>query len=424
MERGIHVFFLLILLSSCKKDGNVSIDDPTVPHSGTRMEFTLDSIFLYAKQVYLWHESLPSYTEFAPRTQYGAISPDITAYKTELFDISQMNTNPHTGNSYELPVYAGSPKYSYLEQRTTSSRTTKMAAISAISSDSILYKLIEDGNKKIGYIYLASFPSLRIITAQLDAIFNSFAYAQITDIIVDLRSNRGGYVETAEYLANLMVPSNLTGKVMYSEGFNPLMQDGKATLLKNQLYRDADGKTVSYGNRLATMADVDFSKKANTVLFKKEGSLETVKQIYFISSGNTASASELLISSMKPYFNVKLIGEKTYGKPVGFFGIDIDNYTIYLSSFTIQNAAGWYDYYEGMSPDVNVVLSAQASLGDPEEAGLHKALNLIKGESILPNLLTPVVSQLTRKTAIQEQSVPKISANDYVPICKQDFKLK
>ncbi|WP_240768753.1 S41 family peptidase [Olivibacter sp. XZL3] len=416
-----------MLFISCQKEEPAPGDEILSPLTGTRMEFTLDSIFLYAKQVYLWNDALPSYDEFAPRTRYGAIDPEIAAYRTELYDISQMNRNPNTGDSYELPVYAGSPKYSYLEQRTTSGRTAKMTAISGMSSDLIVYKLIEDDDKKIGYIYLASFPSLGVIKEQLDAIFNSFAKAEVTDVVVDLRSNRGGYVETAAYLANLIVSSDLTGKVMYSEQFNSLMQAGGATLLKNQLYRDANGNTVLYGNRLATMADIDFSKKANTVLFKKEGSLETVKEIYFITSGNTASASELLISSTKPYVSVKLIGEKTYGKPVGFFGIHIDAYTIYLSSFTIQNAVGWYDYYDGMPPDVNVVLSGQASLGDPEEKGLHTALNLIKGESVLLNSSNRKTSLSARKIAVQERVTPKIqnvSANDYIPICKQDFKLK
>ncbi|MEH6308612.1 S41 family peptidase [Olivibacter sp. CPCC 100613] len=418
---------LCFLLPSCQREEPVPVDEMMSPATGTRMEFTLDSIFLYAKQVYLWGDVLPTYTEFNPRTRYGSVKPELSAYKTELYDISQLNINLQTGNPYESPVYAGSPKYSYLEQGSVSIPTMEKATLSDTSSDVIpVYKLIKNDNKKIAYISLTSFPELIAIKEQLDAIFHSFAKAEVTDIIVDLRSNGGGYVGTAEYVANLIASSGLTGKVMYTEAFNSLMQEGKATLLKNQLYRDANGNTINYRGRLATMADVNFSKKANTVLFEKKGILETVKQIYFIVSGHTASASELLISCMKPYFDVKLVGERTYGKPVGFFGIHIDTYTLYLSSFILQNAAGWYDYFEGMQPDRQTVLSTQATLGDLQEMGLHTALNLINDTDATGGRPNQQASIPSRKS-IKKQNIPLTggsSASGYFPIYKQHFKLK
>ncbi|GGE63359.1 hypothetical protein EV200_105364 [Pedobacter psychrotolerans] len=69
-----------------------------------------------------------------------------------------------------------------------------------------------------------------------------------------------------------------------------------------------------------------------------------------------ASASELLIYCLKPYFNVKLIGERTYGKPVGFFGVNIDQYIIYLSSFLIKIAQGWSVYFTRMELNIPVAL--------------------------------------------------------------------
>lgn len=428
-KAAIYLLYISLLLAvSCKKEKQVLIDELASPTIGTRMEFTLDSIFLYAKQVYLWSEVLPSYADFDPRSRYGTIEPELTAYKTELYDISQMNSNPQTGNSYELPLYVGSPKYSYLDQGNTNRSATSTAAISGISSDVIpVYKIIEVDNKKVGYIALTSFPTLVSCKERLDGIFVSFAAEEITNMIIDLRSNGGGYVETAEYLANLIVPVNLTGKVMYSEQFNSLMQNGKATILKNQLYRDTNGNTVTYKGRLATMADVDFSKSANTNRFIKAGDLTSIQTVYFIVSGNTASASELLISSLKPYLNVQLIGEKTYGKPVGFFGIHIDNYTLYLSSFTLQNALGWCDYFNGMQPDVEQALSADASLGNLEEAGLHTALTLIKNTSFSNNFSSDISSVYNYQGYTDKQALPitqKLPSENYAPIYKQQFKLK
>ena len=432
LKRSIGVLtyavFLLIVLVSCKKEEKGLIDELVSPTTGTRMEFTLDSVFLYAKQVYLWQEGLPSYADFDPRARYGTINPELMAYKMELYDISQMNSNPQTGNSYELPVYEGSPKYSYLEQETTKSSTVNKASISTISSETILKNdIITIGSKNVGYIALGSFPSLANIKSELDNIFSGYVSAEISDIIVDLRSNGGGYVETAEYMANLIAPSRLTGHVMYSEQFNSLMQSGKATILKNQLYRDANGNTVMHNGRLATMADVDFSKNANTVFFNKVGQLESIQHVYFIVSGNTASASELLISSLKPYFDVKLIGEKTYGKPIGFFGIHIDSYTVYLSSFILQNAAGWHDYFEGMQPNVTLTFSSDISLGNLDEPGLYAALTLIKSSSTLSSFTNLKSFTDTRREYLNNQNQPIIQkphSENYVPIYKQQFKLK
>lgn len=436
MQRCLVTISLLSVLCgsflSCKKEEQGSIEEIMSPTTGTRMEFTLDSIFLYAKQVYLWSEVLPSYDEFNPRTRYGTVSPELTAYKSELYDISQMNTNPQTGSSYELPVYAGNPKYSYLEQGNTNNIMATMAAVSNTSSEAICrYEIIEIDNKKIGYLFLGIFPALTTIKEKLDAIFTSFSAAKITNIIVDLRYNGGGYVETAEYVANLIAPGSLTSKVMYSEQFNSLMQNGKTTILKNQLYLDANGNTVTYQGRLATMADVDYSKSANTIFFNKAGNLVAIQTVYFIVSGNTASASELLISSLKPYLDVQLVGQKTYGKPVGFFGIHIDRYTVYLSSFILQNAAGWHDYFGGMQPDVEVLLSSEAILGDLEEKGLYTVLSLIKGTA-------PLGHSLNKKRLISNNKHRKTNENmldayldtykalphAYRPIYKRQFRLK
>lgn len=420
--------FLVTMLFSCKKEDLGLTDEVVSPTTGTPVEFTLDSIFLYAKQVYLWRETLPSYTEFDPRNRYEAVSPELRAYKSELYDISQMNVNPQTGNSYELPVYAGSPKYSYLEQGTPNNGISTMATIANTGSEFMpLYKVVETDNKKIGYLSLASFPALTAIKEQLNAIFASFAKIGITGLIIDLRSNGGGYVETAEYLANLIVPSNLTGKVMYSEKFNDLMQNGKATILKNQLYRDANGNAVRYKGRLATMADVNYSKSFNTILFQKAGNLETINNVYFIISGNTASASELLISSLKPYFDVKLIGQKTYGKPVGFFGVHIGSYTIYLSSFILQNAVGWYDYFEGMQPDVTITFSTDTSLGNLDEPGLYTALSLIGGSfnsSSFSNRKSFTSSGHEDMNKENSSTIQTSISGNYIPIYKQQFKLK
>ena len=66
-----------ISIGACKKDKadepEPEEETPVTPANGTRAQLTKDSIFLYAKEVYLWNDALPTYQAFNPRkfTQYS-----------------------------------------------------------------------------------------------------------------------------------------------------------------------------------------------------------------------------------------------------------------------------------------------------------------------------------------------------------------
>ncbi|WP_343556007.1 S41 family peptidase [Sphingobacterium sp.] len=357
---------ILILFFGCKKepkeDGIIS------PITGSRTEFTLDSLYLYAQEIYLWNDALPSYGAFAPREKYAHIASEINAVNNELFDLSQFKINEKTKLPYE---YRGllNPKYSYIETNYKQNAKATLSA-SVVQNSGIIVNHIDN----VTYLYIPSFPQLNTLRNDLDNIFIDIAKQKPTTMVIDLRYNRGGYIETAEYLANLIASSKLNGKIMYVESFNSTLSAGKAKILKHQPYLDINGNYVKINGRQATMADIDFSEKGNTYYFDKKGQLESVKNIYFITSGSTASASELLISLFKPYYKAKLVGQKTFGKPVGFFPIEIDKYSIYLSSFLLKNAVGWFDYFDGMEPNIAVDLSISPNLGDPEEEGLKNIL--------------------------------------------------
>lgn len=357
---------ILILFFGCKKEPTENeIDSPI---TGSRTEFTLDSLYLYAKEIYLWNDALPSYSAFAPREKYAHITSEINAVNNELFDLTQFKINENTKLPYE---YRGllNPKYSYIETNYKQNAKATLSA-SSIQSSEIIVNHIDN----LTYLYIPSFPQLNTIRNDLDIIFIDIAKQKPRTMVIDLRYNRGGYIETVEYLANLIASSKLNGKIMYVESFNSTLSSGKARILKNQPYLDINGNYVKFNGRQATMADIDFSEKGNTYYFDKKGQLESVENIYFITSGSTASASELLISLFKPYYNTELVGQKTFGKPVGFFPIEIDKYSIYLSSFLLKNAAGWFDYFDGMEPNIAVNLPISPDLGNPEEVGLKNIL--------------------------------------------------
>ncbi|MFW0718120.1 S41 family peptidase [Pedobacter sp. N23S346] len=388
------------------------------PTTGTRFELTLDSIYLYAKQIYLWNDVLPSYQDFAPRQKYSSVHPEITAFKKELFDLSQLKLNTETGIPYEALGFNNNPKYSYLQSGISKSGTLQAGFV--LSEAIPFNEIIQSADKTIGYIALSSFPRLKDAQQMLIKAFEEVALAKPKYLVLDLRYNGGGYVETAEYVANLIVPSKLNGKVMYSEQFNSTLQAGDGKILRHQAYLDESGKAVLYKGRAATLADVDYSEKGNTYYFDKKGNLESVEEIYVIVSGQTASASELIISCLKPYFNIKLVGEKTYGKPVGFFGVNIDQYTVYLSSFLIKNAQGWSDYFNGMEPNISVALPANPILGDSEEPCLKAIISAINGSVKLASKAK--LADISKGKARQQLSI--INDNGGVGMIESRLRLK
>lgn len=265
-------------------------------------------------------------------------------------------------------------------------------------------KVVTVGAKKVGYIVFNTFTSKNNAKPKLDAAFSTFATQGITDLVVDLRYNGGGYVETAEYLSDLIAPAGTTGQTMFSYYFTQQMVDHKATILQNQKRKDTDGSIYSY-------FDFDYTVAGNTIKFSKDGVPTTLalSHVFFIVSGSTASASELTINNLLPVMNVQLIGTTSYGKPVGFFDIDINKYQMYIPQFETKNQAGNGGYYAGMLPGSPKYPGKNASddvskdFGDQTEGLFAYALNYVdKGTFALPQQQIQSLSKL--KTFSIDQS--------------------
>ncbi len=114
MKRSTRQYLMLITLisisviSACKKSEPAPAVTPTpTPVAATRDELTKDSIFLYAKELYYWNTSLPTYEAFKPRSY--------SSNETELYAITQFSLNPATGKPYEYVNGSTSPKYSFFD---------------------------------------------------------------------------------------------------------------------------------------------------------------------------------------------------------------------------------------------------------------------------------------------------------------------
>jgi C-terminal processing protease CtpA/Prc len=221
------------------------------------------------------------------------------------------------------------------------------------------------GGKSVGYFVFNTFSSVykddgsaSLTQQELNRVFSKFEGANVVDVIVDLRYNGGGSVATSEYIDSLLAPASVKGKVMYS-----------------YLYNDKLTAQIA--------AQPDFLQKQ--VLFNGGGSLN-LSHVFFIGTGNTASASELTLNNLKPYLDIKLVGDTTYGKPVGFFGISISDFPngkekhladLYAINFETRNADGHGGYFNGLIPDQLASDFVNVPWGSPNDDNLAKIFKYI-----------------------------------------------
>lgn len=208
--------------------------------------------------------------------------------------------------------------------------------------------------KRIGYLGISTFADVESSVKNQQAfeqVFKRFEQANIEDLIVDMRYNTGGYVATASYLANKVIPAAFDGKLMFTYAVNAYFENKK------------------------TEADSPFAP----VYFKRQNAL-ALKKVYFLVSESTASAAELYMNILKAYMPVFIIAEKThtYGKPVGFFPQTIMNKVdLWVASFKLVNASGETDYWNGIPANQgNVEDYIFKDFGDSQETMTATALDL------------------------------------------------
>ncbi|MCC8407471.1 hypothetical protein LJ707_00915 [Mucilaginibacter sp. UR6-1] len=233
----------------------------------------------------------------------------------------------------------------------------------------LTYKVFDAGSKKVGYMVFNSFTSPANATPKIDAAFTKFSEEGVTDLIIDLRYNGGGYVATSDYISNLIVPAAKSGSLMYTYYFNQSLQNNNFALINKKVF---DGELEAGA----------FKPEQNQVKFSKKGSLAINKAV-FIVTGSSASASELTINNLLPHLDVKIVGETSYGKPVGFFAIPINKYELYIPEFETRNSAGNANYYTGMKPGSSLYPGAEIDddvakdFGDATEGCTQAALSYI-----------------------------------------------
>ncbi|ARS38622.1 hypothetical protein CA265_02560 [Sphingobacteriaceae bacterium GW460-11-11-14-LB5] len=276
------------------------------------------------------------------------------------------------------------------------------------------------GTKKVGYIVFNSFTNNA--STAINTTFSNFATQGVSELIIDLRYNGGGYVSTATQMINLAAPAGETGNTMFTSYYNAYLQSitsaqRKASVLAHQPLLDDAGKlqtfTTGVNGKYATYADLNYSPTAadNIEKFAKSGSLN-LNRVYFIVTGSTASASELTINSLKPVMDVKLIGRTTYGKPVGFFPIRIDKVDMYIPEFETKNKLGVGGYYSGLTVDKESAEDLSKAWGDETETLLAYALLYAKNGNFVTTAAKTASLSTTTTALPPKLSVAELRALD------------
>lgn len=192
-----------------------------------------------------------------------------------------------------------------------------------------------------------------------------------TEMVLDLRYNRGGTVSTAIALASALVKDRSTDKVFASVKYNDLLHAAYKKEDGADYNKDFFIDKIKYGRKEIAVPNLDLSR------------------LYVLVTGGSASASELIINGLKPYMDVILIGETTYGKNVGSISIyekdDPKNkWGMQPIIAKYSNSLGQSDYNTGFKPDFEVdefraLNNRFVKFGDTEDPLLSVAINQITG---------------------------------------------
>jgi len=176
-------------------------------------------------------------------------------------------------------------------------------------------------------------------------VFDYFSAAGVTEMILDLRYNPGGFMNIATLLASFITGENTNG-----EAFTKLIYNDKK------------------------------SDENSSALFEKQTNSLNLNRIIILTAGGTASASEALINGLKPYIDVVTIGDVTYGKPVGMRVFTYQDYVFLPITFRIANSNNESDYYNGIQPDALCDDDFTRAFDNREEACLKEAIYYLEND--------------------------------------------
>ena len=247
-----------------------------------------------------------------------------------------------------------------------------MTAVEMYQNPILKDTVINKDGHRVGYLCYSDYTERS--TAELIKVFTRFKTAGVTDVVLDLRYNGGGYVSTARALCSILAPEAAMKK---KERF---------------LFKLWNENYMSYWK----------SKGRNDELYETFvdtlGINMNLNRLYILTGKGTASASELTLTGLTPYMDVVQIGDTTHGKFCGGIVLmpkhlwwdksasyyqEIKNWGMYVMIYKFSNKRN-DEFPRGFAPKyvVKEYLLELYPFGDERDPLLGKALELITGKQV------------------------------------------
>ena len=209
--------------------------------------------------------------------------------------------------------------------------------------------------QKIGYLCYSRFATGptgfddKAWNEQMGTLFAKYRAAGVSEFVLDLRYDPGGYIDCAILLSSYLIPQSAIGTTFCTLSYNA-----------KSIYRD---KSYSYYASALT------------------GNLN-LSRVYILAGERTASASEAVINGLKPVMTVAQIGATTEGKNLGSVSNESDyhDWGLHPIVASIVNAKGEGDYANGIAPTAGQEYDELQDytqflpLGSPEDPMTSRAL--------------------------------------------------
>lgn len=199
-----------------------------------------------------------------------------------------------------------------------------------VESETVEYEM-KDGN--IGYIMITEFDD--VTYQQFKKALDDLTGQGMKSLILDLRGNPGGNLNTVVDIAELLLPEGL---IVYTE--------------------DKNGSREEY---------------------KCSGDHKFTKPLVVLVDGNSASASEILAGAIKDYGMGTLVGTTTFGKGIVQRILPLDDGSaLKLTISKYYTPKGKNIHGIGIEPDMEIKFDADAYKEDGTDNQLEKAIEILK----------------------------------------------
>lgn len=197
-----------------------------------------------------------------------------------------------------------------------------------ITVPTVEYTMLPD---KVGYISVSQFDE--VTTDQFKSAIDDLEKQGMKKMVVDLRNNPGGIVDSVVSMLDYILPDDLQVK-----GDPNLVRKKKDKTLLVYM-ADKNGKGEQYYAKDGHQVDVPMAVLVN---------------------GQSASASEVFSGALKDYGRAKLVGTKTFGKGIVQTLFPLDKGTAVKMTIAHYYTPNGFDLHKkGLEPDVPVDLKEE-----------------------------------------------------------------